>query len=259
MDLWSLLTKILGKKLSDGKNYLIMLIVLVVISLNLLGFDIAKLSNTPYIVIILFLLNYIINILTDTYTMNKLSDIQRSLDENNEIIELIENNIEKTDIINANINKIKENNNELAIKIKDVLVEVSGKPSLPTILIITKADTRTLLHDLFNECLNYTLICNENNINIANENLKNNLEEYINDYLNTMHKTLSIYDNKEILTSELKNKLNSVIEIILKEIQTNKNVNEKLYILSVILRNNKIEIDQLITDYLRTMQTKYID
>ena len=59
--------------------------------------------------------------------------------------------------------------------------------------------------------------------------------------------------------SELKNKLNSVIEIILKEIQTNKNINEKLYILSVILRNNKIEIDQLITDYLRTMQTKYID
>ena len=259
MDLWSLLTKILGKKLSDGKNYLIMLIVLVVISLNLLGFDIAKLSNTPYIIIILFLFNYIINILTDTYTMNKLSDIQRSLDENNEIIELIENNIEKTDIINANINKIKENNTELAIKIKDVLVEVSGKPSLPSILIITKDDTRTLLHDLFNECLNYTLICNESNINIANENLKNNLEEYINDYLNTMHKTLSIYDNKELLTVELKNKLNSVIEIILKEIQTNKNVNEKLYILSVILKNNKIEIDQMITDYLRTMQTKYID
>ena len=44
-----------------------------------------------------------------------------------------------------------------------------------------------------------------------------------------MHRTLSIYDNKEILTVELKNKLNSVIEIILKEIQTNKNVNEKLY------------------------------
>ena len=119
MDLWNLLIKVLGKKISDGKNYLVMMIVLVVISLNLLGFDIAKLSNTPYIIIILFLFNYIINILTDTYTMNKLSDIQRSLDENNEIIELIENNIEKTDIINANINKIKENNNELAIKIKE--------------------------------------------------------------------------------------------------------------------------------------------
>ena len=104
MDLWNLLIKVLGKKISDGKNYLVMMIVLVVISLNLLGFDIAKLSNTPYIIIILFLLNYIINILTDTYTMNKLSDIQRSLDENNEIIELIENNIEKTlDIINASV------------------------------------------------------------------------------------------------------------------------------------------------------------
>ena len=76
---------------------------------------------------------------------------------------------------------------------------------------------------------------------------------------NDINKLLVLLLIEELLTSELKNKLNSVIEIILKEIQTNKNVNEKLYILSVILRNNKIEIDQLITDYLRTMQTKYID
>lgn len=256
MDFTSLFNKLLNNNLTSRKNYILLFFVLLIILLNVLGFDIAKISNTPYIIIILFAINFIINILTDTFTMNKLDEIKDILDRHNNMIDLLENNIEKSDINLAYLNKLKDINEDLRHQIKDLAVEVTGKPNIPTVRIILKSDTRTLLFDLFSECLNYTLICTNTNLNIANERLETDLKQHVNDYINNVHATLDIHDHNETFSINIKNKLDDLIKVILNDIQTNKTINEKLYILSIILKNIKNEINIMIVEYLRTIQTK---
>lgn len=253
------LDKLLDSKIATGKNYLIALLLLCLFGLNLLGFDILKISQIPYIITILLIANILSTILTSFFTVNKMNDIYEVVSKLYNISDTFETNNENTEFIMSKLNTIDTQEKETNGNVISVYNMLSGKPSLINIRVLLYADIKILFDDMYNEFVNYSLqsanTTNSTTLDFALNNLAINLDDTVKERIELMHKTLKIYDVNENLTPWLLTKINAMNDKLKTEVQLNKEIKEKLYIIYCIFRKSRTELEDDINNYLRKIQT----
>jgi len=111
---------------------------------------------------------------------------------------------------------------------------------------------------LFRECLKYTLTYQRESSDIVMDTFKNNFIELSKNYLDFIKVNIKNYDLHETVTDDLNNKINNSRDIIIIELAKDKRVDEKLYIISLILKSLQDDINSAMLQYLRTVQANIL-
>ncbi len=252
-----IINKLLSKDAAD-KHFFIVVLLVLFIGLNLLGIDIEYLTESPYVIVILIIVNIIITLIIFPITTIKLKMLNDSMDHLNEFSNLTEDFKEDYDLIKNLIQNINITINKVAECTAELSENIKGIPNIKFLKIFFELKTKALWNEIFKECLKYLLTYD---LDKSQESriLFNTLEQTIKDiekkYLEFIHKNIKNYDVNEKLTEILKNKINNSISKILNEIEKNKKITEKLYIISLILKDMEEELNSEILIYLRSIQT----
>lgn len=252
-----IINKLLSKDAAD-KHFFIVVLLVLFIGLNLLGIDIEYLTESPYVIVILIIVNIIITLIIFPITTIKLKMLNDSMDHLNEFSNLTEDFKEDYDLIKNLIQNINITINKVAECTAELSENIKGIPNIKFLKIFFELKTKALWNEIFKECLKYLLTYD---LDKSQESriLFNTLEQTIKDiekkYLEFIHKNIKNYDANEKLTEILKNKINNSISKILNEIEKNKKITEKLYIISLILKDMEEELNSEILIYLRSIQT----
>lgn len=252
-----IINKLLSKDAAD-KHFFIVVLLVIFIGLNLLGIDIEYLTESPYVIVILIIINIIITLIIFPITTIKLKMLNDSMDHLNEFSNLTEDFKEDYDLIKNLIQNINITINKVAECTAELSENIKGIPNIKFLKIFFELKTKALWNEIFKECLKYLLTYD---LDKSQESriLFNTLEQTIKDiekkYLEFIHKNIKNYDVNEKLTEILKNKINNSISKILNEIEKNKKITEKLYIISLILKDMEEELNSEILIYLRSIQT----
>lgn len=252
-----IINKLLSKDAAD-KHFFIVVLLVLFIGLNLLGIDIEYLTESPYVIVILIIINIIITLIIFPITTIKLKMLNDSMDHLNEFSNLTEDFKEDYDLIKNLIQNINITINKVAECTAELSENIKGIPNIKFLKIFFELKTKALWNEIFKECLKYLLTYD---LDKSQESriLFNTLEQTIKDiekkYLEFIHKNIKNYDANEKLTEILKNKINNSISKILNEIEKNKKITEKLYIISLLLKDMEEELNSEILIYLRSIQT----
>lgn len=252
-----IINKLLSKDAAD-KHFFIVVLLVIFIGLNLLGIDIEYLTESPYVIVILIIINIIITLIIFPITTIKLKMLNDSMDHLNEFSNLTEDFKEDYDLIKNLIQNINITINKVAECTAELSENIKGIPNIKFLKIFFELKTKALWNEIFKECLKYLLTYD---LDKSQESriLFNTLEQTIKDiekkYLEFIHKNIKNYDVNEKLTEILKNKINNSISKILNEIEKNKKITEKLYIISLLLKDMEEELNSEILIYLRSIQT----
>jgi len=186
-----------------------------------------------------------------TYSSNSLTNLSNHL-------ELLEEIKLDYDFIKSKLLELLENFKFLNKNITELAKELNGLPNVKALKLILELRTRGLWNEMFRECLKYTLTVNQESSLIVKDTLINNLNDIVKNYLEFVVKSIKPYDIHETLTSELKSKINSSISILLNEIEKDKRIDEKLYIISLLLKSLQDDINAMLLEYLRAIQSNVI-
>lgn len=252
-----IINKLLSKDAVD-KHFFIVVLLVIFIGLNLLGIDIEYLTESPYVIVILIIINIIITLIIFPITTIKLKILNDLMDHLNEFSNLTEDFKEDYDLIKNLIQNINITINKVAECTAELSENIKGIPNIKFLKIFFELKTKALWNEIFKECLKYLLTYDPDKSQ-ESRILFNTLEQTIKDiekkYLKFIHKNIKNYDANEKLTEILKNKINNNINKILNEIEKNKKITEKLYIISLLLKDMEEELNSEILIYLRSIQT----
>jgi len=118
--------------------------------------------------------------------------------------------------------------------------------------------TRGLWNEIFRECLKYVLTSNKDNAEIMLSTCKNNIDDFVSIYLNFVKLNIHSYDVNELLTEEIKIKINLDKENIYTELSKDKRAEEKMYIISLLLKSLQDDINRITLEYLRSIQANIV-
>lgn len=253
----SLIDKIFSSKLLD-KNILITLMILILVGLNLLGIDINYLSQSIYVLVTLVIINIMITITLYPITSYRLKAMNESLEQIKELSDLVEDTKEDYDFIKSRILNIDENLENITGIIKSLSEELKGLPNVKALKLILELRTRGFWNELFRECLKYTLTYQRESSDIVMDTFKNNFIELSKNYLDFIKVNIKNYNLHETITDDLNNKINNSRDIIIIELAKDKRVDEKLYIISLILKSLQDDINSAMLQYLRTVQANIL-
>lgn len=241
------------------KNFGIVCFIMIIAVIYFLKIDMTMLTQIPYITVILLIFGFLITIFCNSLVLSKLDAVSDISDKYKNTDEIIENNVNQLDIIKTKLMEIDDALVNHDKKFSAVANEISDRPNLSTIKIIINAELKDNLNDIFFKCLNYTLMCNENNTDIALQSLKDAVRDSIRKCVDAVHDNIKAYDPNEPLSAKIETKINEMNEVIYKDIQTNKAINEKMYVIYFIIHEHRIEIQNIVLEYLRQIQTQILE
>lgn len=257
MDLSALFEKVFNSKLFD-KNILVTILLLILVGLNLLGIDINYLSQSLYVLVTLVIINIFITIVLYPITSYRLKTITDSLQQIQELSELIEDSKEDYDFIKSKITYLDENMRYIIRIINDLSEELKGLPNIKALKLILELRTRGLWNELFRECLKYTLTYQRESAEVVLDTFKNNIDEIHKNYVDFIKRNIKNYDLHENISEQLNNKINSNKDIIINELGKDKKIDEKLYIISILLKSLQEDINAILLEYLRSIQANIL-
>ena len=259
----NLINKILDKLLPNngeisGKNFLIPIVLLILIGLNLLGIDIQYLSQQTYILATLIIIDILITIFLYPITSTKLNTINESIDHLKELGDIAEDTKEEYDLLKSIIYSIKSTVEKIQICSTELAESVKGIPNIKVLKLIIELRTKGLWNEIFKESLKYLLTYSQESSEIINNNFKNSLNDITKQYIDFVHQNIKIHNIDEKLSDDLKNKINNTTENIIVEINKDKKVTEKLYLISILLQTLEDDINSTVLAYLRNIQSDII-
>ncbi len=257
MDLSALFNKVFNSKLVD-KNILVTILLLILVGLNLLGIDINYLSQSLYVLVTLVIINIFITIVLYPITSYRLKTITESLQQIQELSELIEDSKEDYDFIKSKITYLDENMRYIIRIINDLSEELKGLPNIKALKLILELRTIGLWNEFFRECLKYTLTFQRESSEVVLDTFKNNIDDIHKNYIDFIKRNVKIYDLHEDVSEQLNNKINNTKDIIINELSKDKKIDEKLYIISILLKSLQEDINAIILDYLRSIQANIL-
>ena len=254
-----ILDKILSndKDLSD-KNFLVLTVLLILIGLNLLGIDIQYLSQQTYILATLIIVDILITIFLYPITSTKLNIINDSIDHLKELGDIAENAKEEYDLIKSIIYNIKSTVETISICSIELAESIKGIPNVKALKLILELRTKGLWNEVFKECLKYLLTYSQESSEVINTNFKDSLNDITKRYIDFVHQNIKMHNIDEKLSDDLKNKINNTTENIIVEINKDKKVTEKLYLISILLQTLEDDINSTVLAYLRNIQSDII-
>lgn len=258
-----LINKILDKILPNSgdpsdKNFLILIVLLILIGLNLLGIDIQYLSQQTYILATMIIINILITIFLYPITSTKLNTINESVDHLKELGDIAENAKEEYDLLKSIIYSIKATVEKIQVCSTELAENIKGIPNIKVLKLIIELRTKGLWNEIFKESLKYLLIYSQESSEIINNNFKNSLNNITKQYIDFVHQNIKIHNLDEKLSADLKNKINITTENIINEISKDKKLTEKLYTISLELQTLEDDINLMVLTYLRSVQSDLI-
>lgn len=227
----------------------------------ILGIDVkviqSFISNSNFDLVIISL--FIYEIIMGLFNINKLDAILENKDKIDNALEIISKNSENTDYIKSNLDEINTALKKHDKRFIEATSIITNKPNLTMSRTVINSYIKNMFNDIFEECLNYTLLVNEGNNEIAIQNMRNNMHSIIKEQIVNVHEITKTFDTDEKISESIKEKIYNMIDVISNDIQKNKKINEKLYIINCILRETRKDIKKDILDYFREMQTKIFD
>jgi len=257
MDLYTFFYKLFNSKYF-GKNITVTILLLILVGLNLLGIDIKYLSQSLYLLVTLIIINIFITIVFYSFTSYYFKTIIGSVQQIEELSELIEDSKEDYDLIKSKITYLDENMQYIIRIIKELSEELKGLPNIKALKLILELRTRGLWNELFRECLKYTLTYQRESSEIILGTFKNNVDDINKDYIEFIKRNIKMYDLHENISEQINNKINNTKDIIINELSKDKRIDEKLYIISLLLKSLQDEINEIILEYLRSVQANIL-
>lgn len=243
---------------NSNKNVAIIIIILMFIGLNLLGIDLQYLSNCTYSSIVINFIEIIILAVVSGAIIIKLNSINENNSyffENNMLDEKIKEDI---DLIESQIINLIDNQIQIINSCRILMEEINGIPNVKFLKMLFELKTNSMQYEIFKECITYTLTVNDVSQKIVLENLKNNIQEIQEDFSKFIRKNLKKYSINEELSDILNNVIFNNINIIAEELEREKKINEKMYVISIILKHMEEDIKKEVNEYLKTMQINLI-
>lgn len=257
MNFLAFIEKIFNSKIID-RNIFIALLLVIIIGLNLLGIDLERIHETNYSVIILVIINIIISIVLYPITNYYLKTIKIYLEKLELLTTVIEKTKEDHDFIKSKINFLDitlKNSNKTLLELYE---ELKGLPNIKYLKSIFELRNKSLWSEIFKECLQYTLLYHQESSVIILESFNSNFNCIQKNYIDFITQNIKIYNIENNITIELNNKINNIHDLIINELTNNKKTDEKLYIISIILKNLQDDVNILMVNFLRQIQSNII-
>lgn len=229
---------------------------IILLTLYILEVDIIMLSNMTYTTVLLLIIVLIISITSTLFFIYRIDQLNTKVNRflyTDNIDEKIKNSV---DLIESQIMRLLDNQAQILTSCKIILEEISGIPNLKALMLLFSLKISETEYKIFKECLSYTLTSNpEHYQNISLENLNTAITNIKQDFIRFLRKNLRKSVVNESISDKINEKIDSDIQIILEELQKEKKIHEKLYIISTILRNAQQETREIVNEYLVNIQT----
>ena len=253
----SIINRLLNSKIIN-KNIAVTLLLLILIGLNLLGIDIEYISQSDYLLTVLIVVNIFITVIMYPMSSLKIKSLDTYLETVEELKELVEETKEDYELTKSKMTSIDSNFSSINSLMHTLYEEIKGVPNIKMLKLLLELRTRGLWNEIFRECLKFVLTSNRDNMSIMLSTYKNNIDEIVSNYLSFVKINIHSYDVHELLTEEIKTKINLDKENIYNELTKDKKAEEKMYIISLLLKSLQDDIDKISLEYLRTIQANII-
>ena len=253
----SIIDKLLDSKLIN-KNIVVTLLLLVLIGLNLLGIDIEYISQSNYLLTVLIIINIFITVIMYPMSSLKIKSLDMYLETVEELKDLVEETKEDYELTKSKMISIDSNFSSINNLTHIIYEEIKGVPNIKILRMLLELRTRGLWNEIFRECLKYVLTSNKDNAEIMLSTCKNNIDDFVSIYLNFVKLNIHSYDVNELLTEEIKIKINLDKENIYTELSKDKRAEEKMYIISLLLKSLQDDINRITLEYLRSIQANIV-
>ena len=239
---------------NSSKNIIITVILVVVLCLNFLGIDIKYLTNISYSTTTLIIINIVTLTVICGIIFTKLNNIYSLGSKYDESLKISEKIKEDSDVMETQLLKVLDNQQAISSTCITLLEELNGIPNIKFLKTIFELKIDSIRFNIFKECLTYSLTCNDTSQKIVLETFNENIKEIQLEFIDFMQSIMKKYSTDENVTEILNFKINNKIQLILDELQKEKKMNEKLYIISTLLKQLQDEMNEQILKYLQIIQ-----
>lgn len=131
-------------------------------------------------------------------------------------------------------------------------------PNIKFMYLMIELKMNSIWYEIFKECLTYSLMVNENSQKVVLENFKDNIEDIKKAFSIFMKQIIKKYSINENLSNILNTKLDEKMTTIISELQKDKKINEKLYVISLLIKQLEDEMNIEINAYLQNAQNEIL-
>jgi hypothetical protein len=249
----SLLERLLQNNYSE-KNIFIPISILVIVILSVLKIDIEIIKNSQYIIPLLIIINTLLTILIVPFISGKFKKIL----ENIYNLKSLENNLitlmEKYNEINEEINYIKKKSINIENTVKDTNSCFKGVPNVKILNNILQLRTKELWAEIFKQYLQALVLYKSETTHVLLENTQNNISDIVKNYLSFYKEAISQYHLDSRILDDLNAIIKEGINLSLVELEKRKKVDERLFVISSLLKHMCDDLDKTTVNYLQKLQ-----
>lgn len=253
-----LLTKILNSKILE-KNTWLAFIVIIIIGLNVLKIDVnTYLLSLRYSMYTLININIVLQIVIALYISNRFHCLNSLNSMLEDYKDLISDSKEELDFIKFTITNISAEIKDLHKNQKEIILNIKGIPNIRFLQNNIELKTKELINQIMVESIE--TINDRNNINtntleIYNDKFTSKYLNYSKEYRNYIKDILENYNINSILIEKLNEILTAHLPNLLNEFDKSRKGDQKMIIISYMLKHLDEELCDEINSYLRNHQS----
>ena len=239
---------------NSSKSIIISLLALLLIGLNLLGINIEHIINFKYSAFTLNVINLLLTVSLNGFILIKIDELKKLCNTTESELSTVSAIKDTIDLVETQLIKINSEQQTLLLTCRSVADEISNIPNLRSLRKIFELKISSAWYDIFKACLTYILVVNDSSGLIVKNTFNNTVAETRKEIAKFINYYLKNYDVNETLSQKINEKISNVEQLILTELEKDKKVTEKLYIVSVVLNQMQEDLVACIDDYLQMIQ-----
>lgn len=243
---------------NSGKNIIISILLLLTVCLNILGVDIKYISNINNISLVLLLSNVLILLASIGFMFSEISKMKKISDETKGLADISEKTKDTIDNIESYIRRLKEDHDKLTVICNNIATEISNVPNLKYIRFVIELRLNSLWYEIIIECIKYVLTATGSSYEVVKTNFENNIAEINKKLKKFVNKNIKAYDGNEVLSIQLSAEVGDKTNLILIELEKNRSPIEKIYVITLILKEVHDDMMKIVDEYLQDMHAKYL-
>ena len=255
-----LLSKIIDAVLNNSsKSIIITIILLLLISLNLLGVDINYLTNIKYSAFVLSIVDLLAFIFFAGFMAIKLDEYKNISQVIDNMVNITEKTKDSIDMIETKINEIQSAEQNILNICLNISKDFSSIPNLKYLKHVFTLKVHSLKYDIFEECLTYVLTISSTAQQIIRHSFDVSIDDIREDLIRFTNRNIRSYTIDDTLSKQLSDKLDEHINIITIELEKEKKSTEKLYVISLVLKQMQEDMMECVDEYLQSIQADFLN
>ena len=162
--------------------------------------------------------------------------------------------MEKYNEINEEINYIKKKTITIENTVKDTNSCFKNVPNVKILNNILQLRTKELWAEIFKQYLQALVLYKSDSSHVILENTQNNISDIVKNYLNFYKEAISQQHLDAKILDDLNEIIKEGIDLSLVELEKRKKVDERLFVISSLLKHMCDDIDKITINYLQKLQ-----